>query len=83
MLPEDLDSSDCATFLIGEAVRRIMMHEVGGATPELKQMAWGEVMGKIVPAALTRAEFDLIDRETGLYPPTFRKEYADRFRKDE
>ncbi len=39
MSHNDLDSTDEATFLIGEAVRRVMMGEVKDAPAELMQIA--------------------------------------------
>ena len=80
MPPEDLDSTEEATFLIGEAVRRIMMREIKGVPDDLMRLA-SDVMGKIVPAALMPDEFLLVEIETGIYPPTFREKYGDRFRK--
>ena len=82
MTDDDEIAVDQASFLVGEAVRRVMMGKVKGFSPEclseLKTIAW-DVMGKILPAALTPDEFDVVDAETGLYPPDFRKNYADRF----
>lgn len=80
MPPEDLDSTEEATFLIGEAIRRVMMREVKDVPDDLIRLAQ-DVMGKIVPAALMPDEFNLVASETGMYPPGFTTKYKDRFRK--
>ena len=80
MSSEDMDSTNEATFLIGEAVRRVMMREVKDIPPELMQIA-EKVMAEIVPAVLMPDEFHLVEVETGIYPPDFRAKYGDRFRK--
>ncbi|OYV24710.1 MAG: hypothetical protein B7W99_00860 [Rhodospirillales bacterium 20-58-10] len=67
-----LDDDEEVTFLIGEAVRRVLFDRERFATGELVRLA-ERVMAELVPVALTAEEFRRVDVGTGMYPPTFRR----------